>query len=288
MGKITLDRSGDLRTRIFYRFGVPIEGSADNRAPSPDWIVIPNTPGNDKLRKPGGDYYVRVEDIPDYNDRIIDEACQIDPSHMTRFIYRKTRGEIQGGGHTSHFIATVSGSFFGVSETFRSRLERVNVRGARLDPMEVTLNLSELKNLNVASLQFVGKASLRRRKFVDVPNRCPHCGQGKIMCEYCGLWNGYCKVCEKPMVIVKSMHAGKDDKRIPIEENLTRIIEGRTWDGSDLIQAHGAPFASKRFIDWLLRVHAAPFYAEPVWFCVDGMNDQQKRWFDELQKPFDT
>jgi len=37
-----------------------------------------------------------------------------------------------------------------------------------------------------------------------------------------------------------------------------------------------------------LRIHAAPFYAEPVYFCVDGMSDQQKKWFDELQKPFEV
>jgi len=47
----------------------------------------------------------------------------------------------------------------------------------------------------------------------------------------------------------------------------------------------GFPIA---FIDWLLRIHAAPFYAEPVWFCADGMSDQQKKWFGDLQKPFEV
>ena len=31
-----------------------------------------------------------------------------------------------------------------------------------------------------------------------------------------------------------------------------------------------------RFIDWLLRVHAAPFYARPISFCMDGMNDTDR------------
>jgi hypothetical protein len=51
------------------------------------------------------------------------------------------------------------------------------------------------------------------------------------------------------------------------------------------VQDRGRKLASKRFIDWLLRVHAAPFYARPISFCMDGMNDEQKKWFDEIQKP---
>jgi hypothetical protein len=38
--------------------------------------------------------------------------------------------------------------------------------------------------------------------------------------------------------------------------------------------------------DWLLRIHAAPFYAEPVSFYIDGMNDQKKKWLEDLQTPF--
>jgi hypothetical protein len=41
-------------------------------------------------------------------------------------------------------------------------------------------------------------------------------------------------------------------------------------------------------LDWLLRIPAAPFYAEPVYFCKGGMNDQQKKQLDDLQKPFDA
>jgi hypothetical protein len=65
-------------------------------------------------------------------------------------------------------------------------------------------------------------------------------------------------------------------------------IDGQTRDGSALAKTWGMNFASKRFIDWLLRVHAAPFFAQPVWFCVDGMNDQQQRWFKELEKPLEA
>ena len=111
------------------------------------------------------------------------------------------------------------------------------------------------------------------------------------MCLACGGdWNAYCKVCDKPMVVVNNKHAGLEDKRIPYEDRSWRILEGRTWDGSDLVfsSSRHQNYASKRFIDWLLRVHAAPFYAEPVWFCVDGMSEPQKESFDDLQKPFEA
>ena len=110
-----------------------------------------------------------------------------------------------------------------------------------------------------------------------------------MICDGCGEWYVYCKRCKKQMVITESMHKGVNDNRIPIEDDgIWRVLEGKTWDGSDLVQAKGAPFASKRFIDWLLRIHAAPFYAEPVYFCVDDMSEQQKKWFDDLQKPFEV
>jgi hypothetical protein len=94
-----------------------------------------------------------------------------------------------------------------------------------------------------------------------------------------------CENCGKETHVIDYLHKGAGDKRIPFESGLEWIIDGKTWDGSDLFQWR---YASKRFIDWLLRVHAAPFYAQPVWFCVDGMNDQQERWLDELQKPFEV
>jgi hypothetical protein len=87
------------------------------------------------------------------------------------------------------------------------------------------------------------------------------------------------------MHIHEDVHKGPGDKRIPFARDRKMVIEGKTWDGSDLIHNR---LASKRFIDWLLGIHAAPFYAEPVYFCVDGMSDQQKKWFDDLQKPFEA
>jgi hypothetical protein len=88
------------------------------------------------------------------------------------------------------------------------------------------------------------------------------------------------------MWIIDHKHGGPDDKRIPYERG--HVIDGQTWDGSDLVKISGINFASKRFIDWLLRVHAAPFYARPAWLYLDGMNDEQKKWFDELQKPLEA
>jgi hypothetical protein len=65
------------------------------------------------------------------------------------------------------------------------------------------------------------------------------------------------------------------------------ILDGKRWDGADLINSNGINYISKRVLDWLLMVHAAPFYAKPARFCVDGMSDKQLARLEETQKPLD-
>jgi hypothetical protein len=288
MGKIVLDRRGDLHRGRFYRFNVQFNDDLTPEMPSADWIVAPRTPTSDELIDKGRPGYLRVEDLPDSADRIETKDCPADPTHVTHRYYKAAAGDATGYSRLSPFVETSHGAFFGLSPDLGERLKTLNVKGAKIDPVRIIVNQSDIKDPKVCALQFVGRAKLRLPMFVNVPNCCPHCGKTKIMCESCGDWMPYCNACENYMVVIESKHKGKDDKQIPFEEGLRHIIEGKTWDGSDLVQAGFRNFASKRFIDWLLRIHAAPFYAEPVWFCVDAMNDQQKKWFEELQKPFDV
>src|SRR5690606_3432322 len=106
-------------------------------------------------------------------------------------------------------------------------------------------------------------------KFVDAQNLCPHCGKSSIVCDGCSEYSPYCLACKKEVAALPENHRGAGDKRLVLAEDVWRIIEGKTWDGSDLVQANGSFFASKRFVDWLLKVHAAPFCAEPAWILLD-------------------
>jgi hypothetical protein len=287
MGKIVLDTSGELRKGVFYRFNVQFDDDLAPDIPTDEWVLAPRTPTNGALIDAGQPGYLRIEDLPKSEDCVETNDCPADPAHVTHRYYKIARADASGYSRLSPFIET-NGLFFAVSAELRERLEALNVKGSRIDPIKILVNQSDVKEPKAWAFQFVGKARRRLPKFVDVPNRCPHCGISEIVCESCGYWMPYCNNCKQYMVVARPEHKGVADRRIPFEDGLFRVIEGKTWDGSDLIGGVGPRFASKRFTDWLLRIHAAPFYAEPVYFCLDGMSDQQKKWFDDLQKPFEV
>jgi len=288
MAKIVLDRSGDLRTEAFYRFGVHFE-DVPFFPPPPDSIVVPRTPTHDQLVLAGKEGYMWVN-ASGYAKSVVEtKDCPRDKEHVTHRYFTKFGGEAYGGEKRSPLIPTSESDEVFLSDDLCGRIQSLKLRGARIDPVALTLSDNGPKLDGVWALQFMGKVKLRLPHLIDTANACPHCGKGQLFCEGCGEWYVHCPVCGGDMVITESKHKGPEDKRIPLEEDgIWRVLEGKSWDGSDLIQAKGAPFASKRFIDWLLRIHAAPFCAEPVWFCVDGMSDLQKKWFDELQKPFEV
>jgi len=291
MGKLVLDKRGDLRKGVFYRFDVQFDDATDSEEPTPDWIVIPRTPTNDVLRVKNNETWMWIAEGGDLDTEVKIKDCTVDSTHETHRYYTKFIGIPYGGKRISPFIPTKNFCSFALSNDLRKRIESLKIRGARIDPIVMTdedLKPDE-KLKGFWAFQFVGRIVRRMPKPVDVPNRCPHCGKAKIVCETCGDWNGTCKICHKATVVAEDKLDGPEDKRIPVERlRWGQIIEGKTWDGSDLVSSHGINYASKRFIDWLLRIHAAPFYAEPVYFCIDGMNDQQKKWFDDLQRPFEV
>jgi hypothetical protein len=288
MGKIVLDEGGNLRKGVFYRFDVAFDDATDSEIPGAEWVIVPRTPTNEALNSRGEESWMWIAEAGDLDSAVEIKECAADPNHQTRYYYTKFEGEAFGGKRISPFIVTKNFDCFALSDDLCRRIKSLNIRGARIDPIDVTDHITNAKRVGIWALQFLGKLNPRIPKFVDVPNRCPYCGKSEIICPACGHWRFHCPHCRKHIAIVDYKHGGPDDKRVPFERRLYRILEGRTWDGSDFVASRGRKFASKRFIDWLLRVHAAPFYAEPVWFCVDGMNDQQKRWFEELQKPLDA
>lgn len=290
MGKIVPDRSGDVRKGVFYEFHVPFDDGTDSQKPARDWIVVPRTPTDDALRANGEEPYLWISPLGSEGGPIETKDCAGDAGHVTHSYHRSHDGEACGGRRTSPLIPMNILNSFALSDEFRRRVASLKLRGAYVVQFNLQENPSGKKVRGFWSFQFVGKARLRLPKFEGVKNECPHCGKGKNVCESCGQWNPYCSECRKEMTTPESMHKGTEDKRIPFEDGLWSILEGKSWDGSDLIQTSGGwrCFASKRFIDWLLRVHAAPFYAEPVWFCVDGMNDKQQRWFKDLEIPLEA
>ena len=63
------------------------------------------------------------------------------------------------------------------------------------------------------------------------------------------------------------------------------ILQGKSWDGKDFFQGSYKRFITKRALNWLLCVHAKPFFAKPVRVCTDGMSDEQMKWLKLAQEP---
>jgi hypothetical protein len=283
MAKIVLDRRGDVRKGVYYTLHVPSDDGTDSQKREDDWIVVPRTPTDDVLRARGEVPWMYLEGSG--GEELETRDCPADPSHVTRRICRTFAAKAFGGMRVSSLLPQDHEDYFSLSPELWQRIRKLNLRGADVHPLNL-IDGNQKKIDGFGALQFVGRAKRRLPRFVDVEDACPFCGKGKIFCESCRNFYPHCRHCNKLMWIIDHKHGGPDDKRIPYERG--HVIDGQTWDGSDLVKISGINFASKRFIDWLLRVHAAPFYARPAWLYLDGMNDEQKKWFDELQKPLEA
>jgi hypothetical protein len=287
MPKIVSDLSGDLRKAAFYSFELMYDDQPLIGTPAPQSIVAPRNPTSATLFKSGRPDYLFLDDEPKEEERVEVHDCPGDPKHVTLSYYKTLHASVSGGTRLAAFVPTVPHCYVAASEEFAKRLDSLKIRGAKIEPITISDDLHELKgkNLKLWHLQLIGRAAERALKVIGAPNLCPYCGRGKMFCESCGYRIPLCENCGQEMYVIEHNHKGAGDKRIPFERDQKTVLEGKTWDGSDLVQGC---YASKRFIDWLLRIHAAPFYAEPVYFCVDGMSDQQWKWLEELQKPFEA
>ncbi len=287
MAKLVSDLSGDLRKQVFYHFEVMYDDRPIIGTPTNEWFVAPRVPTNDTLIDAGKPYYLHLEDRPRDEELVEVKDCPADARHVTLRYFMTLHAELAGDVRIAQFVPTSPRLFCAVSKEIHARLELLNIGGARLNPIEIDDEFHKLqgKVVRLWHFQFVGRIRARPWKLLDAPNLCPHCGSGKLFCESCGYRIPLCENCGQEMYVIEHNHKGAGDKRIPFERDQKTVLEGKTWDGSDLVQGC---YASKRFIDWLLRIHAAPFYAEPIYFCVDGMSDQQWRWFEDLQKPFEV
>jgi hypothetical protein len=287
MGRIIPDRQGELRPNAFFAFGVPFDDDKENDSPV---LSAARSPTDAALRDRGEVPYRWITPYSTDDDVEKLRECPSDPEHVTYSLDRKMSGEACGGNRLASFVPMNVLCPFAVSDEFRRRIERLKLTGAHFHSMKLRDTTTGNEVLGVSSFQFAGRARIRLPTFVDAVNACPFCSKGKIVCEGCLQWNPYCLHCKREMTVPAARHGGNDDKRVPFEPGLWSILDGKHWDGSDLVQTSGGNrmFASKRFIDWLLRVHAAPFCAEPVDLYIDGMSEEQHRWLKDLEEPLES
>ncbi len=285
MDQIITDESGTLLSGYFYRFDIPF-GDDSLRLTEPDldetWVVAKRTPTNDELRRrPGGEIWM-LESEPG-GDPETRHDCPIDPGHVTHSMYTAFEVDLSGGARVGDIVPEFSHNVV-LSAAFAQKLEGSGLTGFDLIRPGIIPNddRPELPKLRV--LRFLGRGGSRPRRVVGVPDACPFCGKGPLICPGCGFEEIKCSECDNITRILASVHKGPGDKRLRMapEPKAGEVLGGTRWDGSDFF---GSCYVTRRTVDWLLSVHAAPFYARPVRVWVDGMTDEQKGWLERAKRP---
>lgn len=280
---IIYDESGELRSGVFFQFGVEDKDVLDWTDPDRDdaWIVSSLSPTNDELFLRGEAPWMWGEIVSGldlYDEASVVGRCRLDCNHVTE---RRYTGpfliDLCGGTRQPDFIRIPYDGAAVVEEHLAKRLKASGLKGIDLSPVEVNVNQTAGPDPTLFLLQFTGANCLRPRKVVGVPNACPFCGKDPYICPACGYEESLCSNCGNETRILASVHKGLGDKRLRMaaEPKAGTILDGTRWDGSDFFNCFGWTFVTRRAVDWLLSIHAAPFYARPVRVCVDGMTDEQ-------------
>jgi hypothetical protein len=240
--------------------------------------------------------FVYVEDVLGQKPlRRVWQECPANPQHVTRRQLNGLLVDAFGGSLVRNLVSvTTVDSFLVVSEDMAKRLTRV-VRRLRqgqmsLERLKINVNQSAVPELRLWVWQFLGRASIWPHRIEGGSNACPFCGRPNVFCEGCTNSEMQCESCCAPGIFVdEKQWGGLGDPRIVYNDSITSILDGRAWDGSDLLQVFSMYtyryYASRRFIEWMLTFQAGLFAARPVSFCVDGVSSAQQTWLDEVQRP---
>jgi hypothetical protein len=218
--------------------------------------------------------------------------CPANREHLTR---RQLTGLVVDafGGPLMRHLLPLGGLdwFFAVSEEMAVQLRRLAPRKMSLERVKINVNQSCVRKLRLWGWEFLGRVKIWPHRIEGGKNACPFCGAPNVFCEGCTAFV-LCPQCKTPEIFVheKEWH-GVNDERIVYTDSLSSMLDGHTWDGSDLLQVFSMyeyrRYASRRFIAWLLRMGAGLFFARPVLLCLDGMSETQRRWLRELEKPLE-
>ena len=300
MDNIIVDRSGILKEGIFFELEVleydEVWAEQHSKHAKQD-VVSLRKPKNDDLFVREGTSYVRAIVM---ETGVSEEAhdCSLDKGHMTACYWQDIQLELSGGPHFSDLIvgdldANVT---LVVPERMAMRLKASPFRGYRLVKIE---NVDYFRGNGLTAktpgfalheLQFRGRKCIRGMSIVGAPNACPHCGFSPAICPECGQRFIFCPKCEKDPWVARIGHKGAGDKRLitaGYDQWQPMIIDVNRWDGADFVfvsldRGMYSQVITKRVLDWLLSIHAAPFIARPVLARLDGATPDQLRMLDEV------
>ena len=178
-----------------------------------------------------------------------------------------------------------------IPQRLADRMESSGLKGARYKPVKAVSfyegsgfrpNIKSTTtpgyDTDLVSLIFTGSSCLREWEFRGGANACPFCGFKPLVCESCGYIPDDCPQCDE--YPFKANAAGIQGIELVTGRMSRPIVEGDRWDGSDLICGRNRArdlVVTRRFVEWLLAIDAAPFVATPLPVCVDRMTADQIR-----------
>ncbi len=184
----------------------------------------------------------------------------------------------------------VPGGWCVASPAVAAKVERADLVGIEGLPVWVERMSGNVEPRGLRLLQPLGKCCERPLVIEGAENACPFCRKGRPICPDCGKTEIGCSHCGETQWLPfddKRSQTG-DDKRLVMSrwsERRQGVLDGSLWDGSDFLNAHIEFFATRRFVDFLLSIHAAPFIAEPAWVWVDKMTKEQLARLEEAKRP---
>lgn len=294
---IILQQHGDLQPGYFYELLIEDDEwllKAETEAIAPYRpILSPRTPTQDELLLQNRSYidarWAWDDDGPtEHEER---RECPLNSEHVTAQYWKNVRVELSGGPDVSAFVHLASEGDLAVVVTsaLATALRDTGFSGMRLKEREIDPGSRYRVDPGgnppqFYELQFMGKKCFRPLSIVNAPNECPWCGKSPLICEGCGHMDLSCCGGKCPWV-PRPGHKGERDERLiagrpGFVDWRPAIIEASLWDGSDFIfggisKGLREHVVTKRVVDWLLSVHAAPFYARPVLVNVEGADNEK-------------
>lgn len=278
-----LDRSGTLAAGAFFRFYEAV-GDDSYGQPVDGMVLSLRSPTKPELKRSGERYLtVNTTDVRVEGDR----RCPKYSDHVTEQEVVGVRYRVSNRGRLADLIYNEAAAWVHtiVSGAFAAKLKASGLNGYKLSEAEPERPKDAITGVELWVFNFTGLDCRRPASIRHAPNACPHCGNAPLVCPSCGYVANPCPRCEELAIVPRGLHTGAGDKRLISDEPkgfVPRILDGVRWDGSDFIYPN---FITKRALDWLLSIHAAPFFAEPVLVCVDAMTDKQRKKLEAAKRP---
>lgn len=273
------DESGDLESGYFYQLHL-VRRSETCLHETKEWIVSDFEPPGGKPLLGAECAYAEVVEC-DQRDR---HDCPIDKTHVSCEIIVPTFVDLFGWPPVAPFIPNLSDGL--VNERLAEQLKASRLKNVEVQAVKLAEEPDGRPQPNVFALIFNGPEICRVGwSGPDSDNACPFCDFKPLFCRGCRTGTHFCPKCGKDCTVPQSEYS-PGDPRIVLKPTpaLGPIVDPKLWDGADFCGGSCGTI-TRRALDWLLGVHAAPFRAQPLRTDVRGLTTDQRKLLETAKEP---